>query len=90
MSYLVIFCSCVFQSFSIAINSLGKRELILVLFIRLFDLRLFGFICFRAVCDCGTSKTFLLPLFIPLFVSDVFATAKLSKPQTFIYIFIYI
>ena len=25
---------------------LGKRELILVLFVRLFDLRLFGFICF--------------------------------------------
>ena len=25
---------------------LGKRELILVLFVRLFDLRLFGFVCF--------------------------------------------
>ena len=33
--------------FSIAITSLGiERELILVLFARLFDLRLFNFVCF--------------------------------------------
>ena len=46
----------------------GKRRLILVLFVRLFDLRLFGFVCFlffcclgrAAVCDCGTPWTFLL------------------------------
>ena len=43
-----------------------KRELILVLFVRLFDLRLFGFVCFlfllvlgrAAVCVCGTPWTF--------------------------------
>ena len=48
----------------------GKRELILVLFARLLDLRLFGFVCFlfllvsgrTAVFDCGTSWTFLLSL----------------------------
>ena len=28
------------------LQRLGKRELILVLFVRLFDLRLFGFVCF--------------------------------------------
>ena len=45
MSCLVLFCSCVFSPFSIAITSLGEeRELVLVLFGRLFDLRLFGFV----------------------------------------------
>ena len=49
----VLFCSCVilflcfFNPFSIAITSLGEeRDLVLVLFVRLFDLRLFGFVCF--------------------------------------------
>ena len=42
----MLFCSCVFSPFGIAITSLGEeRELILVLFLRLFDLRLFGFVC---------------------------------------------
>ena len=45
ISYLVIFCSCVFQS----LPRLGKRELILLLFVRLFDLRLFGFVCFLSL-----------------------------------------
>ena len=51
---------------------LGKREPILVLFVRLFDLCLFGFVGFlfllvsgrAVVCDCGTPWTFLLPLFL--------------------------
>ena len=42
-------------------------------FVRLFDLRLFGFVYFcssssclgrAAVCDCGTPWTFLLPFFM--------------------------
>ena len=45
-----------------------ERELILVLFVCLFDLRLFGFVCFlcllflgrAAACDFGTLWTFLL------------------------------
>ena len=45
MSYLVSFCSCVL-CFSVLLvlrlPRLGKRELILVLFVRLFDLCLFG------------------------------------------------
>ena len=40
-----------------------------MLFVRLFDLRLFGFVCFlfvlvswkSCVCNCGTLWTFLLP-----------------------------
>ena len=35
-----------FSPFSIAITSLGEEWAILVLFVRLFDLRLFGFVCF--------------------------------------------
>ena len=51
---------------------LGKRELILVLFIRFFDLCLFGFVGFLfllvsgvrgAVCNCGIPWTFSLTLF---------------------------
>ena len=44
----MLFCSCISSPFSIAITSLGegKRELILVLFVCLFDMRLFGFVCF--------------------------------------------
>ena len=68
----MLFC-CVFQSFYVAVRlpRLGKRELILVLFVRLFDLRLFDFDCSSspwclgraAACDCGTSWTFLLPFY---------------------------
>ena len=42
--YLVLFCSPVLLA--LRLPRLGKRELILVLFVRLFDLRLFGFVCF--------------------------------------------
>ena len=48
MSYLVLFCSCVFSLLALR---LGKRELILVLFIRLFDLCLFGFIGFNCLME---------------------------------------
>ena len=57
MSYLVLFCSCFFSPFSIAINSLvGKRELILVLSVRLFDLRLFSFVCFLFLLVSGKGR----------------------------------
>ena len=43
-SCLALFCSCVFSVLlALRLPRLGKRELILVLFVRLFDLRLFGF-----------------------------------------------
>ena len=60
---------------------LGRRELVLVLFVRLFDLCLFGFVGFlfllglrrAAVCDCGTPWTFLLPFFFSLKVDYILA-----------------
>ena len=73
--FYVLPCVILFLCFSVIsalrLLRLGKRELILVLFVRLFDLCLFGFFCFlfllvlgrAAVCDCGTPWTFLLLFF---------------------------
>ena len=57
---ILLMCFSVFLA--LRLPRLGKRELILVISVRLFDLRLFGFVCFlyswclgrAAVCDCGT------------------------------------
>ena len=66
-------CVILFLCFSVLLvlrlPRLMKRELILVLFVRLFGLCLFRFVGFlfllglgrAAVCDCGTPWTFLLP-----------------------------
>ena len=48
----VILFLCFFSPFSIAITSLGE-ELILVLFVRLFDLCLFGFVSFLFLLGSG-------------------------------------
>ena len=71
--FSVLPCVILFLCFSVLLAlrlpRLGKRELILV-FVGLFDLRLFDFVCFlfllglgrAVVCDCGTPWTFLLPV----------------------------
>ena len=70
-------CVILFLCFSVILvlrlPRLGKRELILVIFVRLFGLCLFRFVGFlfllgsgkgwAAVCDCDTPLTFLLPFF---------------------------
>ena len=73
--FYVLPCVILFLCFSVLLAlrlpRLGKRELVLVLFVRLFDLCLFGFVGFffllflgrAAVCDCGTPWTFLLSFF---------------------------
>ena len=44
VSFLMSFCSCVFSVIlALRLPRLGKRELILVFFVRLFDLCVFGF-----------------------------------------------
>ena len=54
MSYLVLFCSCVYQVLlALRLPRLGKREPILVLFVRVFDLHLFGFVCLVSGKGCG-------------------------------------
>ena len=50
---LCYFVPLFFSPFSILITSLGKGELVLVLFVLLFDLRLFGFVCFLFLLVSG-------------------------------------
>ena len=69
-------CVILFLCFSVLLvlrlPRLGKRELFLMLFVRLFSLCLFRFVGSSssgglgraAVCDCGTPWTFLLPFLI--------------------------
>ena len=90
-SLYVFPCVILFLCFSVLLvlrlPRLGKRELILVLFVRLFDLCLFGFVGFlfllgsgkAAVCDCGTRWTFLLPFFF-----NVKLYNQISKSMTLI------
>ena len=69
--FYALLCAILFLCFSVLLAlrlpRLGKRELILVFFVRLFDLRLFGFVCFLFLLvsenGCGTHWTFLLPFF---------------------------
>ena len=55
--FYVLPCVILFLSFSVflalRLPRLGKRELIIVLFVRLFDLRLFGFVCFLFLLMSG-------------------------------------
>ena len=72
----VLPCVILFLCFSVLLvlrlSRLGKRELILVLFVPLLDLCLFRLsvsssswgLGRAAVCDCGTPWTFLLPFFL--------------------------
>ena len=54
ISFRVLFCSCVFLVLLVLrLPRLGKRELILVLFVRLFDLCLFGFVGFLFLLGSG-------------------------------------
>ena len=63
---VVLYCVILFLCFSVLLAlrlpRLGKRELILVLFVRLFDLRLFGFVGFLFLSvsgrGCGLSVAF--------------------------------
>ena len=51
---LMLFCSCVFSVIlALRLPRLGKRELILVLLVRVFDLRLFCFVCFLFLLVSG-------------------------------------
>ena len=55
--FYVLPCVILFLCFSVLLAlrlpPLGKRKLILVLFVRLFDLRLFGFVCFLFLLVSG-------------------------------------
>ena len=75
---------------------LRTRELILVLFVRLFDLCLFGFVGFSsswglgraAVCDCGTPWTFLLIVFLKKLslLKTVYRKARATRECCFVHL----
>ena len=68
----VILLLCFSVLLALRLPRLGKRELILVFFVRLFDLRLLVLSVFSsswcpgraAASDCGTPWTFLFPFFV--------------------------
>ena len=93
--FYVLPCVILFLCFSVLLAlrlpRLGKRELILLLFVRLFDLCLFGLSvsssswCLggAAVCDCGTPWVFLLPSFVEILVArSTVDTVSLSSTET--------
>ena len=62
--FYVLSCVILFLYFSVLLAlrllHLGKRELILVLFVRLFDLRLFDFVCFLFHLVSGKGPRFVI------------------------------
>ena len=80
--FYVLPCVILFLCFSVLLalrlSRLGKRELILVLFVRLFDLRLFGFVCFLFLLvsgkGCGLWLWHSLDFSLTLFYIMCFAT----------------
>ena len=52
LPYVILFL-CFSVLLALRLPRFGKRELILVLLVRLFDLRLFGFVCFRFLLVSG-------------------------------------
>ena len=73
MSYLVLLCYCAFSPFSIAIISLWEERANLSEFLRLFDLGLFGFVCFLFLLvsgkGCGLGLWHSLDFSLTLFCS---------------------
>ena len=68
---LCYFVHVFFSPFSIAISSLGEErdiELVLVLFVHLFDFRLFGFICFLFLLTSGKGCGFVIVALPGLFL----------------------
>ena len=55
---VIFLCVCFSVLLALRLPRLGKRELILVLFVRLFGLRLFGFVCFLFLLVSGKGYGF--------------------------------
>ena len=75
----VLALSCVnlflyfFSPFCIALSLLGKKELILVLFVRLFGLRLLGFVCFLFLFVSGMGCGLWMWHFLDIFLIFLFS-----------------
>ena len=55
LPYVILFL-CFSVLLALRLTRLGKRELVLVLFVRLFDFRLFGFVCFLFLLVSGKGR----------------------------------
>ena len=94
-------CVILFLCFSVFLvlrsPRLGRRGLVLVLFVRLFGLYLFGFVGFlfllgsggvggvgAAVCDCGTPWTFLLPFLFGHYLFHIIASFGALRRMCFV------
>ena len=92
MSYLVLFYFVLVLLFSVLLALrlplLEKRELILVLFVRLFDLNLFGFVCFLFLLVSGKgcrllwhSLDFSLTFFLKPYPESITITKAFLRHQ---------
>ena len=88
---LVSFRSCIFSVLlALRLPRLGKRHLTLVLFVRLFDLRLFGFVCFLFLLvsgkDCGLWLWHSLDFYLNIFEQDfIFSDSlycEITRPRS--------
>ena len=82
--FYVLPCVILFLCFSVLLAlqlpRLGKRDLFLVLFVRLFDLRLFGFVCFFFL-SAGEGLRFVI-VELPGLFSYFFLLNETSKLKT--------
>ena len=68
----VILLLCFSVLLALRLPRLGKRELILELFVRLFDLCLFGFVCFLFFLVSGRSCGLIMIVALPILFSYFF------------------
>ena len=84
----VLPCVILFLCFSVLLAlrlpRLGKRELILVLSVRLFDLRLFGFVCFLFLLvygkGCGLWLWHSLDFLLSFFMHAIHPSQRCTRP----------
>ena len=79
MSFRVSFCSCVFSVLlAFRLPRSRKRELVLVLFVRLLDLRLFGFCLFSLPLGVWEGLRFVVCLSVCYFVLVFFSPFSIA------------
>ena len=94
--FYVLPCVILFLCFSVLLAlrlpRLGKRELILLLFVRLFDLCVFGFVCFLflGVWECLYNADSLKPRFyiVKLGLTGVYITFLISAQKQILWVLV--
>ena len=81
MSYLVLFCSCVFRPFSIAITSIGKERANLCVFLTFVQFVLVWFCPFPLPLGVWEGLRFVIVAFLGLF-SYLFFPLDMPQPSS--------